>query len=110
MIQDSGNILIIDVFLEPDQTHGSIRECGQKILLKLYKAKNEENSNGLRFSLFRRKNLLKITDNNVKNKQPLADCKTLPQPMMQHYFTLFGFITRQVYYQIPILNSYSVHS
>ena len=32
----------------------------------------------IRVSIFRRKNFKKITDNNVKNKQQVADCKTLP--------------------------------
>lgn len=77
-VQDLEFWSLLDTFLESNKTPAEISECGKKIFLKLYKGQEEEVLNDVRYRLFQRKNLKKITVNDAKNKQQLADCKTLP--------------------------------
>ena len=69
---------LFDIFIEYDINPVTIAEYGRKIMLKIYKAKEEMDLNDLRATLFQKENLKKISANDMKNKQQLADCKTLP--------------------------------
>ena len=69
---------LMDALVEPNQMPKDVVDCGKKILLKLYGAKTETSLNKMGYLLFKKKNLKKITKSNEKNKQQVADCKTLP--------------------------------
>ena len=61
-----------DIFIEYDKNPVTTAEYGRKIMLKIYKEKEEMDLNDLRATLFQTKNLKKISTNDMKNKQQLA--------------------------------------
>ena len=68
----------MDEILKEDQSPELVEKSCKRVLLKLYGASNEETLNELRFKLFSKRKLKKLTENQLKNSQQMADCKTLP--------------------------------
>ena len=85
----------MDELLKPGQSPECVELSCKTVLLHLYGAKNERTLNQLRFKLFCKKKLKKITDNQLKNSQQMADCKTLPptDEAAKHH-------SRRVYHQV----------